>query len=106
VTSKNGGIGLCERNWGSVNENKTGKHKVLSGGLTEKQAIIYMPSLVKEARIIMEDATVDRETKVDFEDAALTFDKDLKSFGVVLAGLKRPPERLVFRAWMNNEEKK
>ena len=41
---KNGGIGVCERNWGDIKDTKTGKRKGLIDGLTEKRAIIYTMS--------------------------------------------------------------
>ena len=40
VTSKNGGIGMCERNWRGIKEIKSGKRSGLSGNSTEKQALI------------------------------------------------------------------
>ena len=40
VTSKNAGIGMCERNWGDVKEIKSGKRSGLSGESTEKRRLI------------------------------------------------------------------
>ena len=54
----------------------------------------------------MEETAADRETEVGFEDTYLTFDKDLESFEVVVADLKRPLEKQVFQAWLSEEEKK
>ena len=47
------------------------------------------------------EAVTDPETEVDFEDTDLTFDKDLESFRVAVADLKRSPEKRIFWAWLS-----
>ena len=51
TTSKGGGIGACERNWGDVKCVKTGKRSHMSGESTEKRAILYSSALVNTARV-------------------------------------------------------
>jgi hypothetical protein len=62
VTSKNLGIGACERNWGDVKSFKTGKRALLKSA--EKRAILTSTStaLIQEARIRNKDemATVEQ----------------------------------------------
>ena len=91
---------------GNIQSIRTGKRKGLSDGSTKKQAIIYTTAWVKEARVLMEEADVDRETEVGFGDANLAFAKDLESFGVVVADLKRPSEKQVLWVWLSDKEKK
>ena len=45
MTSKNAGIGMCERNWGYVKKIKSGKRSGLSGESTEKRALVYTTAL-------------------------------------------------------------
>ena len=47
-----------------------------------------------------------RMEEVGFEEQDLAFDKDLVDAGVVVKNLKRPPEKWVFRAWLNDKEQK
>ena len=47
VTSKNGGIGVCERNWGDVKQIASGKRFSLSGASIEKRATIYTTARLK-----------------------------------------------------------
>ena len=51
ATSKNAGIGMCERNWGDDKEIKSGKRSGLSGDSTEKRALVYITARVKETRL-------------------------------------------------------
>ena len=50
-TSKQTGIGPCERSWGDVKELKSGKRSNLGGDAVEKQAILYTTARISEARI-------------------------------------------------------
>ena len=50
-TSKQTGIGPCERVWGDVKEMKSGKRSHLSGDAVEKQAVLYTTARISEARI-------------------------------------------------------
>ena len=88
VTSKNAGIGMCERNWGDVKEIKSGKRSGLSGDSTEKRALIYTTARVKEA-ILRKMARHDKnEDNVEFEDRDLSFKRDLEKVGAVVQDLK------------------
>ena len=105
VTSKNAGIGMCERNWGDVKEIKSGKRAGLSGDSTEKRALVYTTARAKEGRL----RTLSRENKeeenVEFEDQDLAFNEDLEKVGVVARDLKRLMKKLVFQCWLTDKEK-
>ena len=88
VTSKNAGIGMCERNWGDVKEIKSGKRSGLSGDSTEKRALIYATARVKEARLRKMAKQGKNEDNVELEDRDLSFEKDLEKVGVVVQDLK------------------
>ena len=49
-TSPSPGIGPCERNWGGVKGIKSGNRALISGGATEKRAIVYTSAMQTEAR--------------------------------------------------------
>ena len=106
VSSKNAGVGMCERNWGDVKEIKTGKRSGLSGDSTEKQALIYTTARVKKARLRTLARDNKNEDNVEFEDQDLDFDKDLEKVGVVVRDLKRPTEKHVFQCWLTGEEER
>ena len=101
VTSKNGGIGVCERGWGDVKYIADGKRFNL-GESIEDRAIIYTTARLKEARIRNEVAKPN-DGEVGFEDNDLDFDTNLAKFGVSVGHLKSPEKRK-FEAWMTEED--
>ena len=54
-TSKQAGIGPCERAWGDVKHMKSGKRSHLSGDAVEKQSVLYTTSRISEARVRREE---------------------------------------------------
>ena len=54
-TSKQGGIGVCERAWGVVKEMKSGKRSHLGGEAVEKQSVLYSSARISEARMKREE---------------------------------------------------
>ena len=106
VTSKNAGIGMCERNWGDVKEIKSGKRSGLSGESTEKRALILTTARVKEARLRKEAKPDKSDEHVELDDEDLSFEKDLAKVGVAVQDLKRPVKKRVFQCWMTDEENK
>ena len=106
VTSKNGGIGVCERNWGDVKQIASGKRFSLSGASIEKRAIIYTTACVKESRIKKETMEYANLGEVGFNDDDLNFDANLGKLGVSVAHLKGPSqEKRRFEAWMTPQDK-
>ena len=106
VTSKNAGIGMCERKWGDVKEIKSSERSGLSSDSTEKRALIYTTARVKEARLRKMAKQDKNEDNVEFEDRDLSFEKDLEKVGVVVRDLKRPMKKRVFQCWLTDEEKR
>ena len=51
MTSKCLGIGSAERSWGAVKEIKSGQRSHMGAKSTEKRAIIYTTSCIKEEKI-------------------------------------------------------
>ena len=104
VTSKNGGIGVCERGWGDVKYVADGKRFNL-GASIEDRAIIYTTARLKEARI-RNEVTKANDGEVGFDDDDLNFDANLAKFGVSVGHLKSPPEKRKFEAWMTEQDKR
>lgn len=103
VTSKNGGIGPCERGWGDVKYIADGKRFNLGESL-ENRSIIYTTARLREARIKNEFGKAN-DGEVGFGDDDLDFDADLGKFGVSVDHLKSPCEdKRRFEAWMTEED--
>ena len=103
VTSKNGGIGPCERGWGDVKYIADGKRFNL-GDSIEDRSIIFTTARLREARIRNEVAKA-KDGEVGFEDDDLDFDANLAKFGVSVAHLKSPhEEKRRFEAWMTEDD--
>ena len=74
VTSKNLGMGPCERNWGGVKGIKTGNKVRIRGDNVNKRAIIYTSALVNEARMRKE-----AQERTDARGCSMMFsDDDMK----------------------------